>query len=64
MCGGGGGGAGDLDPFPENHKCYRFLAVKRTFQAVTYLSAKGSLTVWALYAYYSDSQNAALELLV
>ena len=24
----------------------------------------GSLTVWALYAYYSDSQNAAFELLV
>ena len=25
---------------------------------------KGSLTVWALYAYISDSQNAAFELLV
>ena len=25
---------------------------------------KGSLTVWALYAYFSDPQNAALELLV
>ena len=25
---------------------------------------KGSLTVWALYAYFSDSQNAAFELLV
>ena len=25
---------------------------------------KGSLTVWALYAYFSDSQNAAVELLV
>ena len=24
----------------------------------------GSLTVWALYAYFSDSQNAAVELLV
>ena len=26
--------------------------------------AKGSLTVWALYAYFSDSQNAGFELLV
>ena len=26
--------------------------------------SKGSLTVWALYAYFSDSQNAAIELLV
>ena len=25
---------------------------------------KGSVTVWALYAYFSDSQNAAFELLV
>ena len=25
---------------------------------------EGSLTVWALYAYFSDSQNAAFELLV
>ena len=25
---------------------------------------KGSLAVWALYAYFSDSQNAAFELLV
>ena len=25
---------------------------------------KGSLTVWAIYAYFSDSQNAAFELLV
>ena len=25
---------------------------------------KGSLTVWALYAYFSDSQNAAFDLLV
>ena len=25
---------------------------------------KGSLTVWALYAYFSDYQNAAFELLV
>ena len=28
------------------------------------ISSKGSLTVWALYAYFSDSQNAAFELLV
>ena len=28
------------------------------------LTSKGSLTVWALYAYFSDSQNAAFELLV
>ena len=26
--------------------------------------AEGSLTVWALYAYFSDSQYAAFELLV
>ena len=26
--------------------------------------SKGSLTVWALYAYFSDSQNAAFEPLV
>ena len=25
---------------------------------------KGSLMVWALYAYFSDSQNAAVKLLV
>ena len=25
---------------------------------------QGSLTVWALYAYFSDSQNVAFELLV
>ena len=25
---------------------------------------KGSLTVWALYTYFSDSQNAAFALLV
>ena len=29
-----------------------------------YGECKGSLTVWALYAYFSDSQNAAFELLV
>ena len=28
------------------------------------LSEKGSLTVWVLYAYFTDSQNAAYELLV
>ena len=28
------------------------------------LNAKRSLTVWALYAYFSDSQNAAFEFLV
>ena len=28
------------------------------------LSSKGSMTVWALHAYFSDSQNAAFELLV
>ena len=28
------------------------------------LQMKGSLTVWALYAYFSDSQNAAFELRV
>ena len=27
-------------------------------------NGKGSLTVWALYAYFSDSQNTAFELLV
>ena len=29
-----------------------------------FLTLKGSLTVWALYAYFSYSQNAAFELLV
>ena len=29
-----------------------------------HLGCKGSLTVWALYAYFSNSQNAAFELLV
>ena len=29
-----------------------------------HIQVKGSLTVWALYAYFSDSQNAAFELLV
>ena len=28
------------------------------------LIKKGSLTVWAFYTYFSDSQNAAFELLV
>ena len=28
------------------------------------IHVKGSLTVWTLYAYFSDSQNAAFELLV
>ena len=28
------------------------------------IQVQGSLTVWALYAYFSDSQNAAFELLV
>ena len=29
-----------------------------------YKNQKGSLTVWALYAYFSDSQNAVFALLV
>ena len=31
---------------------------------ITVFWFKGSLTVWAIYAYFSDSQNAAFELLV
>ena len=31
---------------------------------LTCKTCKGSLTVWALDAYFSDSQNAAFELLV
>ena len=34
----GGGGSGDLDPSPKNHKCYRFLAVKKTFQTGSFCS--------------------------
>ena len=34
------------------------------FLKMVRLHIKGSLTVWALYAYFSDSQNAAFELLV
>ena len=34
------------------------------FTTNLYKWTKGSLTVWALYAYFSDSQNAAFELLV
>ena len=33
-------------------------------QSQKLLNAKGSLTVWALYAYFSDSQSAAFKLLV
>ena len=36
----------------------------RFFIVDLHTDAKGSLTVWALYAYFSDSQNAAFELLV
>ena len=44
--------------FPD----HTHLLTKRFFLfSVAY---KGSLTVWALYAYFSDSQNAAFELLV
>ena len=39
-----------------------FLDFSKAFDKVRH--QKGSLTVWALYAYFSDSQNAAFELLV
>ena len=47
----------------EHH--LEFLSLKEAAEArpSQHLS-KGSLTVWALYAYFSDSQNAAFELLV
>ena len=38
--------------------------IVHTCESKMYKCAKGSLTVWALYAYFSDSQNAAFELLV
>ena len=37
--------------------------IKHLNSKVNYYN-KGSLTVWALYAYFSDSQNAAFELLL
>ena len=41
---------------------YAFLKLElEMFQCI---QVKGSLTVWALYAYFSDSQNADFELLV
>ena len=52
----------------ENIKCNYFnhllyiAALYLLFIPVSFI--KGSLTVWALYAYFSDSQNAAFELLV
>ena len=36
----------------------------RTLVKSAYQKNKGSLTVWALNAYFSDSQNAAFELLL
>ena len=45
---------------------YYSICVKKTieqiYQNMCLLICKGSLTVWALYAYFSDSQNAAFEL--
>ena len=38
--------------------------VKKNLSQLHRITIKGSLTVWALYAYFSDSQNAAFELLV
>ena len=38
--------------------------VRLTAYAKSDKTLKGSLTVWALYAYFSDSQNAAFEFLV
>ena len=55
--GGGGGGGGGLEARrPEN-----------SLDNVSFshqLILQGSLTVWALYAYFSDPQNAAFEHLV
>ena len=36
----------------------------QNYPVCKFFKGKGSLTVWALYAYFSDSQNAAFELLV
>ena len=41
-----------------------FVLAENFLLAANFLQQKGSLTVWALYAYFSDSQNAAFELLV
>ena len=40
------------------------LSVKTGVRGLNPGEVKGSLTVWALYAYFSDSQNAAFGLLV
>ena len=44
-------------------KLWQFKNLKPDFKKPTE-AAKGSLTVWALYAYFSDSHNAAFEVLV
>ena len=47
-----------------NVHCKRSQQLRTIRTCVTDYTHKGPLTVWALYAYFSDSQNAAFELLV
>ena len=38
------------------------IAIRRVYSLLDMITnTKGSLTVWALYAYFSDSQNSALS---
>ena len=50
--------------FCLSHKSCRIVEIIFLVKVRTSDLSKGSLTVWALYAYFSDSQNAAFELLV
>ena len=45
-------------------KMHEIIYFSRKLEKTPGFTGKGSLTVWALYAYFSDSQNAAFELLV
>ena len=49
--------------FPDHTHLLFFIPLILTMQRYANNSVKGSLTVWALYAYFSDSQKAAFELL-
>ena len=44
----------------QSYEMSKYFLIQQTILA----GKEGSLTVWALYAYFSDFQNAAFELLV
>ena len=48
----------------ENYENLRLVSFLMSYLSFKLHCCKGSLTVWALYAYFSDFKNAAFEPLV